>query len=346
MKARMDLPGNLVAASSLVWPTSLAARPGASEDRDEPAIVTAFFDIDRGAWNQRTSEISSKYQRSVDYYFECFRYVAAIKNQLIVFTSPELAGRVVEMRRQFGLADHTIVIAVDNLFGLKELAPLRDEIAAQMTDGFRDFVWRPTAPEYNMADYVLVNALKTSFVCTAIEMGAIAARQIAWIDFGYARSDKIVDATTPWSCDFGDKINLFSIFAMDERPVYEIVRGGEVYIQGCHIVGPATAWPRFNGMMTDALKALIACNLIDDDQTMLLMAYRADPGFFTLRRHPIDPELDWRFIFRRFQQGQKIPEDSALPGVWLHPHPSWFRDLKNQVRRRLRRTVRNIRNRG
>jgi protein YibB len=344
----MELPANIVSTSKLVWPESLSARRGAS-DGDEAgsiAIVTAFFDIDRGAWDERTSEISSKYRRSVDHYFASFRNLAAVKNELIVFTSPELAGRVVELRKQFGVADQTVVIAVENLFGLPALAlPLR-QIAAQMTEGFRDFVWRPTAPEFNKADYVLVNALKTTFVCTAIDMGAISERQIAWIDFGYAHADGIIDPSVAWNFDFGDRINLFSIFALDDRPVYQIVRGAEVYFQGCHIVGPASAWPEFNRMMSEAFKALIACNLIDDDQTMLLMAYRANPDFFAVRRHAIDPEFEWRFIFRRFQQGQEIPVDQDLPDVWVHPQPSWLRDLKNVVRRRLRRMARKIRSLG
>lgn len=68
---------------------------------------------------------------------------------------------------------------------------------------------------------------------------------------------------------------------------------------------------------------------------MLLMAYRAEPESFTLRRRRIDPEIDWRFIFKRYGAGP-LPADEALPDVADKGQPDWFRDLKTVMRRRLR----------
>jgi protein YibB len=333
------LPASLETRTKTYW------RPeaGTSPAPDGIALVTAFFDLDRAGWSSRTSDVSSKYQRSIEFYFGCFDHLALVKNDLIVFTSPDLARRVLDARKAHGLQDRTFIFTIDRLFEAPEVAASLAAAQAQMTEKFKDFVWRPTAPEYNKADYVLVNALKSTFACTAIALGAVNAPQLAWIDFGYARDSAMVESATEWAFDFGDKINLFAIFALDNRPVYDIVRRGEAYIQGCHIVGPTSAWPRFNRQMSEAFKALIACGLIDDDQTLLLMALRDAPELFTLRRHPTDPEYDWRFIFKRFQRGAPAPADRPLRAVNDKGQPDWLRDLKTVVRRRLRARLRALR---
>lgn len=333
------LPATIADHVATFWPQSQPQQP--AEAPGSIAIVTAFFDINRGDWSQLTSDVSSKYRRSVDDYFANFDHLARVRNDLIVFTSPDLAERVLAHRRAHGLEHRTTIFAVDRLFDIATVRAALAAADAQMTEKFKDFVWRPSAPEYNKADYVVVNALKSTFALTAIEKGAVRAAQLAWIDFGYAARDGIVETDHEWTCDFGDKINLFAIFRLDQRHIYDIVRRSEVYIQGCHIVGPVTSWQRFNELMSEAFRALIACGLIDDDQTMLLMAYRAEPDSFILRCRRIDPDLDWRFIFKRFRAGS-LPPDEELPDVPDKGQPDWFRDLKTVLRRRLRASVRSL----
>jgi protein YibB len=330
-----ELPSSLENRAKIFWRPE-TPHPAAP---DSIALVTAFFDIDRGAWSQRNCDVSTKYRRSLDFYFDCFANLAMMKNDLIVFTAPELAQRVLDTRKAQGLENRTFIFTVDRLFETPEVARALAAAQAQMTEKFKDFVWRPTAPEYNKADYVIVNALKSTFACTAIAMGAVVAPQLAWIDFGYARDTAMVESVKEWAFDFGDRINLFAIFRLDDRPIYDIVRRGEAYIQGCHIVGPTAAWLRFNRQISKAFSALIACGLIDDDQTLLLMAYRAAPELFTLRRHPTDPDYDWRFIFKRFQEGMR-PLDRDLRAVADKGQPDWLRDLKTLIRRRLRAKIR------
>jgi protein YibB len=334
----MVLPQNLNDHAVRYWPQTEPGLPGTNDPvgHDSISVVTAFFDINRGDWNQGSSEIASKYQRSVDDYFKYFEYLAFLKNEMIVFIEPHLASRVLDVRRAAGLEDRTVIFTIDAIFDCPGVREVLAAISSQMTDGFRGFVWRPTAPEYNKADYVLINALKTSFVCTALDQHAIGAPQVAWIDFGYTRDPNCFDRGQEWRYFAGDKINLFNIFRLDQRPIYDIVRGGEVYFQGCHIIGPAGAWARFNRQISDALVSMLDCNLIDDDQTLMLMAWRRDPDAFIVHRRRIDPELDWRFVFRRFQTGL-LPVDEDLPDVRNTGQPSWWRDLKNAARRRIRK---------
>jgi hypothetical protein len=166
----------------------------------------------------------------------------------------------------------------------------------------------PDAPEYREPRYVLVNALKSAFVNAAADLGVIEAAQVAWVDFGYCQDDTPFDRTRPWRFDAGDRINLFHVAALDSQPITRVVRRGDVYFQGCHIVGPTGAWRAFAREIADALEALLACDLIDDDQTMLLMAWRRDPARY--RVHGVAPS-DWRVLFRRFNV--ETPLESVAP---------------------------------
>lgn len=75
---------------------------------DEITLVTAFFNIGREKWKG--------FVRSDDYYISCFEHWARLKNQLIVYTSPEVADRVRTIRAKYGLSDKTVIITIDDVF--------------------------------------------------------------------------------------------------------------------------------------------------------------------------------------------------------------------------------------
>jgi hypothetical protein len=78
---------------------------------------------------------------------------------------------------------------------------------------------------------------------------------------------------------------------------------------------------------------------MDDEQTMMLMAYRAEPEKFILRRRRPDGPLSWRFIFQHFQNGQR-PEDQRLDRISRKNQPDWFRTAKTVFRRRFQAAAR------
>lgn len=308
---------------------------------DGITIVTAFFDVDRKNWGYHESEVSTKYQRSVDYYLACFQNMAALDNDMIVFVPPEMVEDVKRARAAHDHLERTVILTIADFFERPEVARVVDVVGAALTERFRDFVWRPTAPEFNKPKYVSLIALKPTFAATAVDLGLVRNQQLAWIDFGYVRSPDGVDATREWRFDFGDKINFFNIFEIDDEPLYDVVRRAEAYFQAGHIVGPVQEWPRLRAMFDEALSALIACDLMDDEQTLMLMIYRQHSDRIRLRRHGIDPVYDWRFIFRRFQTGLN-PIDQQLPPMPRSVEPAWYRDLKSLIRRRLRRVARQM----
>ena len=324
---RLGLPLTLAPIAEVVWPAPSAPRPAPLAcAADDITVVTAFFDIGRGEWRHG----GARFQRTVDDYFAMFARLAKLKNQMIVFTEPGLAARALELRRANGLEDRTIVVAIPDLFESGLVAPIEAAIERRMSDLFRHWVIKPESPEYREPRYVLVNALKSAFVCAALDLGIVEAPQVAWIDFGYCRDDQRFDPEQPWRFDAGGKINLFHIVALDETPITRVVRYGTVYFQGCHIVGPALAWPALASEMSFGLAALLACDLVDDDQTLLLMAWRKSPRSY--RIHPVQSR-DWFVVFRRFRTGVPLETFALRAGPRLRVESPLREELRIALKR-------------
>ena len=57
--------------------------------KSSTTIITAYFDIGRGDWTANKG-FREKLARSVDVYFSYFERLAALENEMIIFTSPDL----------------------------------------------------------------------------------------------------------------------------------------------------------------------------------------------------------------------------------------------------------------
>ena len=73
---------------------------------DGITLVTAFFPIGRGEW-------TGKAQRSDDKYFKYFQHWARIHNDLVVYTTPENAERIRQIRLSFGRTNTQVYIVND-----------------------------------------------------------------------------------------------------------------------------------------------------------------------------------------------------------------------------------------
>lgn len=329
----MNLPILLDSISRLAWPTTTFSPRDLPNAPHDIAIVTAFFDTGRANW--RTSHL----QRTNEIYFEYFAHLAKLRNHIIVFTEPRFVARVLELRRASGLEQATTIFEIPELFACDLLAPVLAAIEQRMGDRFLQFLWQPELPEYWEPRYVLVNVLKSAFVCSAMHMGVIAAPQVAWIDFGYCRDDRRFDPDQPWRFDTGGKINLFHVNALDDTSVFQVVRSGTVYFHGASILGPAEAWLDFAHEIDVSLQALLECGLIDDDQTLLLMAWRRNPDKY--RIHAV-ARGDWFVIFRRFDISRQT-EPVILQPLRQRPlQPAWLEEMRVAVRRRGKRLTRTL----
>ena len=88
-----------------------------------------------------------------------------------------------------------------------------------------------------------------------------------------------------------------------ERPVKDIIKTGDVYTMGCHIVAGSHMWKKLRDLVFENVEKLLDQNLCDDDQTMLLLSYLDEPESFEL--HPVDPS-SWFIIFNQFNELRNV----------------------------------------
>jgi protein YibB len=265
------------------------------------SVVTAFYDIGRGNLPKvkHGRELPFYQHRSVNQYFDFFSNLAKLQNEMVIYTTPDFEDKVKTIRKNVGLEELTKVVIADSYL------PERYELIKPMVQKVMDDpayygkVVNPQLIEYWHADYVLVNIFKAWYVTDAIEKGLISNDLTAWIDFGYVRDDKTIPASNRWTYNFDrEKIHFFNQYTIHkERPIDNIIYTGDVYIQGCHIVAGTKKWELLKQLVLKNLEVLLQNNLIDDDQTLLLMSYLTSPQDFQL--HIADPN-DWFRIFRIF----------------------------------------------
>lgn len=268
---------------------------------NEITIVTCFFDIGRGNLpSKKNGVLMPDYMsRSNDIYLSYFNNLAKIQNNLIVYTTNEFVEQILEARKKYNLEKKTTIIIKDSYL-METDGKLKDSIDSIMkSSSFISNVKDPANLEYWNSDYVLINFFKSFYVVDAIDRGYIETDLVAWIDFGYFRDDEeYLDCT--WYYPFEKtKINVFNMRDIDFNiKIEDVVFSGDVYIQGCHIVSGIKMWKKFKQMMIESMNILINKNLIDDDQTLMLMSYIRNKDDFILR---YNSEYDWFRIFKDYR---------------------------------------------
>jgi protein YibB len=290
---------------------------------DDISIVTAFFDIGRHAWGN-SNRIDQRHKRNVDVYLSYFSNLSKIKNQIIIFIDENLAQKVLDIRKAYGLADKTVIFTSKHFFLADEILKITQRIQEIMNGKFHDYVWTKSSPEYNEPKYVLVNTFKSFFAAYAIEKKIVTSPQVAWIDFGYCRDNDRFDSNIPWRFNAQNKMNLFYILTLNDEPIFTIVKEGDVYFQGGHLIGDLSNWLDFRREIDISLSSLMDCGFIDDDQTLILMAYRRNPSSYII--HPVDSK-DWFVIFKYFNSSTLTPL-TEVRKKRKRRSPIWWKEFK------------------
>lgn len=242
------------------------------------SLVTSFFNIGR--------ENYDAIPRTDSTYIEHFSFWARIHNYLVVYTDKKTAEIVLEIREGFGLKDKTKIICID------DITTIEPEIYGKMSEinqshWFRDFRMIPNATS-NMPKYSYLMLLKTWFVADAVKNGYVNSRYVAWIDFGFNKGGVKFpykeDFDFEWQYDFSDKIHLFSIRPIDDKPVFEVVRSLRDYLTGGLYVLPTERADVLWKLTKEAMLNLLYLGLYDDDQALLLLASRRYPEYFDIRQ--------------------------------------------------------------
>lgn len=242
----------------------------------EITIVTAYFDVGRGKW--------TGFERDNNKYVEYFKFWARMKNKLVVYTDERTAQQVLQIRDAFGLKEKTQTVIIDDIRNLDPIVYEKMEkvLANDLAVKFRT---KPNNPESYVALYNYLMYLKPYFITDAIQRG-FADRMVAWMDFGYNHGGELyanpLDFDFLWEYDFSSKINLFAIKKLDDMPIFEIVRTMECYFTGSLFVAPAELWKIVQQLFRKAVLNLASCGLCDDDQTLMVMAYREQSDLFEI----------------------------------------------------------------
>lgn len=266
---------------------------------NEISIVTAFFDIGRGEWTPDKG-LPHYLHRTTDTYLERFSHMAKLENDMVIFTSEDLADKIHKLRED----RPTEIVVVD----FKNVLPhVRDKISEiQNSSEYKNKIQPSQAknPEYWNADYVLVNALKSSFVRQSIQHNLFknnSDHMVAWLDFGYCRDASTLNGVKQWCYPFDkEKIHFFTIKDFDKnKSISDIIFSNDVHITGPCIVASKPMWAQLEMLVNHSLNELLKNNLIDDDQTLLLMSYLSAPNLFNL--HKVSPD-DWFVAFKDYNE--------------------------------------------
>lgn len=258
-------------------------------------IVTAYADIGRGQWNNGPAYL----KRDNESYFQSFERLLKLSNPVILYTETKFKEHFVQYENNPNL---TVVYLHDWSLGYKQYFGEKIKIIQSDPEFLKD-VKQPWNPEYWSSDYVLVNFLKSFYVTKAIRKGLINTNMVAWIDFGYARNDECIP-TDVWNHNLDEnKIHLFSIEKdiPNRIDLMNVINNNKVYIQGCHIVMNVDNWKIFNQEIFSIMRELLELNVVDDDQTLLLLFYLRHPEL--CESHYVDPS-DWFVIFKNYNNAK------------------------------------------
>ncbi len=285
----------------------------------EFTIVTDFFDIGRG------QDSNKALSRTSDRYLEEFAYWARIQNRVIVYTDSVLAPKVMEVRERFGLGDKTIIIEIDNLF---ELVPgLLDRLtAASQNERFREWRYFPNAfsnnPKY---DYLWM--MKSYFINDAYNRGLLS-ENVAWVDFGFDHGGTNYTDPTDfdflWEYELNNKIHLFCLSNPDELLGIESLQMMDDCVMANMFCMARDLAPELWKLVHNAMEALLMLNCVDDDQQLLLMAYKAKPELFQIHIS------DWSLPMKEMGAPHlKTKEKIVVPKKEVKP---WIKKVKDVIR--------------
>ena len=250
---------------------------------------------------------------------------ARIKNKVVIYTNAEIAKKVMAIRKRFDLAERTEIIVIDDVY--KCDAEIYNKIKFAMKNEISQKFHRyPERPEANNPEYNYVVLLKPYFISDAVKKG-LAKGMIAWLDFGYNHGGETYiypeEFDYLWEYDFENKIHLFSMEKMDEMPIFQIVKTMDVYCMSGLIVAPDYLWNEFWQLCRNALLHLTACGLADDDQTIMLMAYREKTEIFEI--HYVE---DWLVPLKLFGGNHLTVKPKKKKG----PISIWWRQVKKKLK--------------
>ncbi|TQR61003.1 protein YibB [Campylobacter troglodytis] len=247
----------------------------------EITIVTAFYDIGRAS--------IKGFERDYKRYIEYFSFWAGLKNELVIFTSEDFADEILAVREKLGLKDKTKIV-------VKELESFDSEALSKMREVFANFNQskgrkNPQNIECISAEYDYLMYCKPFFVCDAIEKG-LTGDKVLWLDFGFNHGTDFFTDKSQFNFTLSvqeglkdDKINFFALKDKEEAHLAQLYYSMDVYLIGGLIYGGCKVWAEFKKHFSEALRAFLSLQLVDDDQIFLIWCARNYPQSYNIVRN-------------------------------------------------------------
>lgn len=292
----------------------------------ELTIVTAFFDIGR-----KNFEIISRDNETYIEYFECW---ARINNKIVVYTQPQFKDKILSIRKKYNQEDNTTIILIEDidLIDGTMLHKYEELVKKRHLENFKVLQNTISAnkPRY---DYLML--LKYWFLMDAEKKGFIDDFAV-WLDFGYGHGDFFAEPKEfdfKWKYDFDRKITLFLCYDLDDMPMYEVVRCSLNYVMGFMVVAPKELCEPLWTYVREAADMLTRIGFVDDDQTVLLLAYRNHmESFKTLRSDWFMPLVTYGGMHLTLMKDIKDKNDNGAEEDWKAPiHRLFWKSKKNRT---------------
>lgn len=282
---------------------------------EEITLVTDFFDIGRG------QDKNKDLRRTAQRYFDEFKRWARIQNTLVVYTDSDSAEIIKGIRAEYGLGEKTIIIQIDNLFELVPgLLPKLEKISHNKD--FLNFRYLPEASSNNPKyDYLWM--MKYYFMNDAYERGLLS-ENVVWMDFGFDHGgitySDAEDYNFLWKYDFKNKIHISCLHDPDSVIGMQSLQFQDDCVMGCMYGLSRELVPIFWHLVEDAMNALLMLDCMDDDQQLVLMAYKARPEIFEVH------VTDWQMIMKEMgATHMKVREKLPMQAQAENPYKKMLR---------------------
>lgn len=246
----------------------------------ENTVVTAFFDI-----NRKDMGLDGN-RRGFEEYLKYFDFWARLQNNLIIYTQSIFVQDIMAVRKKYGLEDSTQFVVID------DYCAIESEIYNKMNKIEQDGIWKQWRLNINAMsnvaryDYVMflkywtINDAKTRFNLSGI---------ISWIDFGFNHLNACYAVSEEFSFYwepelYKGKVCIFSLFDPDCTDSIKALFTQQDCILGPIFYMDADCAEQLYLIMRRVLEALLMIGIIDDDQGVLLLAYKNKPELFSVRR--------------------------------------------------------------
>lgn len=236
----------------------------------EPVIVTAFWDVGRAT--------NCEFPRSNERYYREFAEWARIKNKVIIYTDEFSEKEIRKIRKHYNLEENTIIV-VNDIFEIeKEIFDKMCEV--EKNKAYIDFRYRPEAME-NRAKFDFAWFMKYWCISDAVRF-VEPDDVLAWFDFGFNHIDKcyinMEEFSFTWKLNREiDKIQVYSLKNIENINIIDVLQFMQDTIMGVFFLVPVSLAGVFWETIRKAMLSLLMVGCIDDDQVLVLMAYKWRP---------------------------------------------------------------------